>query len=54
MTAAYFQRWRNSNMLENLHRKFDGKTVGVKELDAAYKAVGLERPKGPFTRRRFY
>lgn len=50
MDAAYFQRWKNSNELERLHREFHAKTLLSGQLDAAYRRIGYERPQNPHNR----
>ena len=47
MDAAYFERWRNSNELEKLHREFHAETLPAQKLNAAYKRMGYERSTIP-------
>lgn len=47
MDPAYFQRWRNSNELEKLHREFHAKTLPALELNAAYQRMGYTRQTIP-------
>jgi len=51
MNAAYFQRWRNSNELEKLHREFSDKNLPALELNAAYQRMGYTRQTIPSYRR---
>ena len=53
MDSAYFQRWKNSNHLEKLHREFHAKTLLASDLDKAYKEMGYQRPINPYVRRTF-